>query len=1006
MSGKTIKGITIEFAGETVKLGKALKEIEAYGKDIEKQLKQVDSALKLDPDSTDLLTQKQRVLGDQIENTSQRLEALKAAQEAAAKSLGNYDAYIAVFEPLQKEIDNTKKKITELTAQQKKMERAGKIDTEAYVNLSAEIDSLKDNLKDLTDESKRVKEEFGDPISTQEWNKLQLEIAATEAKLQNAQKEVQNVSDKLKAIDSSPLKEIASSLEENERKCGSLGKELKEVNNLLKFDDSNVTLLEQKQELLTEAIEETSKSIEKMEDAYDKMLSECDNGIPKNKDEFRKLERQIEAAKQELNKLTSEAQQTRNKIDGIDEKPVDEVADAAGKAADALERASNKASTFGDVLKAEAIVEGAKGILNWAKGTAESTQEYRNNMAQLEVSSEAAGYSAEQTREAYYSLYGVLGDEQSAMTAVANLQALQLPQEQLMALIDNVIGAWVKYGDSIPIESLAESINETVKTGEVVGTLADVLNWGSAEGERFGVVTKQNTDAQKELSTAAQEFTRNSQGYIDALWEGIDAQSNDISSAREAVDVRTAESAAMESLAEKTEKVTVKKKEASDANEEYNKTVEAATTAEEFFNIALSDRNSETERASFLLETLVNQGLSNMAQKLRENNASMIEANQASADWQEQLAILGEEIEPLLTDLLEMVTKFLKGFNELDPGTQKLIISLTGLVAVIGPLGNAFDGASKIIGLFSKDGLSGLISKLGILSGDTLPEVTTTFDKAANKWVMTLDTSTEAITGGILPSLQTAFTTVFGFIKAHPIAALITAIAFFGDDIQNILQGVDDFLQQIFVKDWTQVFGPILGGLLNEFLNRVKNVWDGIKQILDGVIDFIRGVFTGDWERAWRGVVGIFQGIFDGLAEILRWPINQVIGLVNDAIDAINGLIEGANLIPGVNLQTIGYIPLLQSKSEREAPITGLEWTQDEINRIIENDHEYMVSLLDNDRRSNRAENRSNYKSMNFNGDINVYAAEGQNERDIAAFVLEEAQRLVEQEEAGLSGGY
>lgn len=854
---------------------------------------------------------------------------------------------------------------------------------------------------------------------------------------------------------------LDKALDGTNKKIGTTQSKLKDVERLLKLDPKNTVLLEQKQKLLAQAVEETENKLQSLNnandqvketvknydawkaaydpiqaeidtttqklkelknkqqemadcgevdtDAYQHLTQEIQNtskelrdlkdqakkvneefGNPVSADQYDALQREIVETKNDLKTLVDKAEDTARKINNIDEKPIEDVEQAADGAAGALGKASKEASTFGDVLKAEAIVEGAKGILNWAKGTAESTQEYRNNMAQLEVSSEAAGYSAEQTREAYYSLYGVLGDEQSAMTAVANLQALQLPQEQLMALIDNVIGAWAKYGDSIPIESLAESINETVKTGKVTGTLADVLNWGSAEGERFGVVTKQNAEAQRELNTAAQEFTRSSQGYIDALWEGIDAQSNDISSAREAVDVRAAESTAMESLAEKTEKVTVKKKEASDANEEYNKTVEAATTAEEFFNIALSDRNSETERASFLLETLVNQGLSNMAQKLRENNASMIEANQASADWQEQLAILGEEIEPLLTDLLEMVTKFLKGFNELDPGTQKLIISLVGLVAVIGPLGNAFDGASKIIGLFSKDGLSGLISKLGILSGDTLPEVTTTFDKATNKWVMKLDTSMEAITGGILPSLQTAFTTVFGFIKAHPIAALVTAIAFFGDDIQNILQGVDDFLQQIFATDWEQVFGPVLGGALNNFSDKVKNIWDAIKQILDGVIDFIRGVFTGDWERAWKGVLSCVQV-----------PVNGIITLVNGIISACNLAIDALNKLPGVDIEhrrTIDYW------GSNERAVTGLEWTQEEINRIIENDPEYMVSLLPSDGAEKQSTVNSNThtSSVNF-GDINIYASGDRDNQELTYMVMDEIQRHYDSAEAALT---
>mgnify|MGYP000677139777 CR=1 FL=1 len=81
-------------------------------------------------------------------------------------------------------------------------------------------------------------------------------------------------------------------------------------------------------------------------------------------------------------------------------------------------------------------------------------------MASLEASSGLAGYSAEQTEEIYEKLFGVLGDDQTAATTTANLQALGLEQNELTELVNGTIGAWAKYGDSIPIDGLAESINE------------------------------------------------------------------------------------------------------------------------------------------------------------------------------------------------------------------------------------------------------------------------------------------------------------------------------------------------------------------------------------------------------------------------------------------------------------------------------------------------------------------------------------------------------------------
>lgn len=117
-------------------------------------------------------------------------------------------------------------------------------------------------------------------------------------------------------------------------------------------------------------------------------------------------------------------------------------------------------------------------------------------MGRWKPSSQKAGYSAEQTEQSYKQLYGILGDEQTAATALANLQALGLSQEQLTVLTDAAIGAWATYGDSIPIDGLAEGINETVKAGAVTGTFADVLNWaGTSEDDFNAKLEKANSES-------------------------------------------------------------------------------------------------------------------------------------------------------------------------------------------------------------------------------------------------------------------------------------------------------------------------------------------------------------------------------------------------------------------------------------------------------------------------------------------------------------------------------
>ena len=234
---------------------------------------------------------------------------------------------------------------------------------------------------------------------------------------------------------------------------------------------------------------------------------------------------------------------------------------------------------------------------------------------------------------------------------------------------------------------------------------------------------------------------------------------------------------------------------------------------------------------------------------------------------------------PFLDDLAAAVSTALEWIRVLDDGQLKMLGTILLVIA----------GISPIFGIISSVA-SGVSSVSNAING-----------------VMT-----------ILPTLQSGFSSVFGFIASNPIVLLIAAIvglvaliATKGDEIQAILQKVDAFLQGVFATDWTTIFGPVLGNILNTFFANLKNIWDSVLQVFNGVIDFIRGVFTGDWERAWSGVKEIFSGIFSALYDIAVDPLNAIIGFINTIIDGINWVISGLNHIPSVNFSTVGKIPFM-----------------------------------------------------------------------------------------------
>lgn len=112
-------------------------------------------------------------------------------------------------------------------------------------------------------------------------------------------------------------------------------------------------------------------------------------------------------------------------------------------------------------------------------------------------------------------------------------------------------------------------------------------------------------------------------------------------------------------------------------------------------------------------------------------------------------------------------------------------------------------------------------------------------------------------------------------------------------DIKSAFSSFDNWLQNIFNIDFSDSFG-FIGDIMNAYLQNVSNIFGDVKQIFGGLIDFIAGVFSGDWSEAWNGIVDAFGGIFSLIADIAKGPINMVIGLINGMLD---GLESGINWI-------------------------------------------------------------------------------------------------------------
>lgn len=295
-------------------------------------------------------------------------------------------------------------------------------------------------------------------------------------------------------------KEYKKELGEVNQEIGLLSDKMKRADAEFRGQANSIEALTTKNDLLREAQQKQIDKIAKLQTA----IEDCGEAYGENDEAVMRFKRQLEKAETDLIDLNDELSSNERYLDeartSADRcaKSIDEygkqVKDAA-KATDDFNGAGGGKGGIGDLigqlgslkkmLVGGAVVAGLKATSDAIIGIVDETEEYRKIMGTLEASSQAAGYTAEQTAESYEYLYGVLGDTQTAATTVANLQAIGLAQGDLRGMIDSVIGAWATYGDSIPIDGLAESVNETIQAGQVTGTFADVLNWAGVSEDEF-----------------------------------------------------------------------------------------------------------------------------------------------------------------------------------------------------------------------------------------------------------------------------------------------------------------------------------------------------------------------------------------------------------------------------------------------------------------------------------------------------------------------------------------
>lgn len=289
------------------------------------------------------------------------------------------------------------------------------------------------------------------------------------------------------AYANSEFKSVSSSMDDWSKSSDGISAKLKQLNSNLKSQESILNEYEK-------ALEEVKKEYGDNSDEAREWATKLNN----QQSVVNKIKKEIsgyEESLQEVSKAEKIASKTGKDVADV----LNDVGDEAKGAEDGFTTLKGAVATFaGNALTS--LVGGLKDVVSNLINLSAETREYREDMNKLETAFTTAGFTTEDATKVYKDFYAVLGEEDRSVEAVNHLAKLVDSEKDLQTWTDICTGVWATFGDSLPIEGLTEASNETAKTGQLTGVLADALNWAGVSEDDFqakldGLSTEQERQA-------------------------------------------------------------------------------------------------------------------------------------------------------------------------------------------------------------------------------------------------------------------------------------------------------------------------------------------------------------------------------------------------------------------------------------------------------------------------------------------------------------------------------
>ena len=645
----------------------------------------------------------------------------------------------------------------------------------------------------------------------------------------------------------------------------------------------------------------TNKELEEAE----KAMNDLGDGSDKAEDGTKDLNKELKKSQKELDKTEKEAEETGSGFSKLGS-TIAGVAKGIGKAV------AGMGVAFAGV--GAAIV-----------GLVESTRETREEFNKLEAAFTSAGHTAQTAEKTYTEFYALLGDEGQATEAVSHLAKLTNNQKELATWTNIATGVFATFGDSLPIENLTEASNETAKTGQLTGGLADALNWAGVNEDKF----QESLDACTSEQERQALITKTLNGLYSEAAAKYKTLNGDILDARKATAELTQATADMGAAFEPA--VTAGKQALAGLLKEI-------TPAIQLIGGGLSGAMTGTAGAAEqmkrgfagLWDTLMTgagEAIKGIAAALGKGITEGVPKLTAAAS--EMINTIGQGLVTGIPNFANKALDLINGFADMLTANLPTLIQ-----AGISFVTNLAQGLVNALPDFIAKAPE-IISKFANLINDNMPKILAVAVNIIVTLVKGLISAIPTLVANI-PKIITAIVDVWsafnwaqlgknaiGFLQ-DGITSMIGAVKTAGTNILNTVKGaiqaLPGNLKTIATNAMTNFKGAISGA--------VTSVWNAAKGVLDSVV----GVFKDAPTKLLQAGKDLITGFWNGISEMGGWIANKVSDFFGGIVDNVKALLGihspstvfaeiGGNMAAGVG---VGFDENMGSTtSEMQSAIGG-----------------------------------------------------------------------------------